>query len=549
MQSLTRRLVIRLLTFAGLILASIVGFYFAITQRFDEGELGVLAVLSGLITGVALAIGRNGVEVLLRRRMLGGAWGRIRPGGARVVALTGRLEARDTPLGLPFVDAPFLAAAYDVRETPPTKYDQRFENQSGPRRTLVHMGGMLSTDSVLKLEVGDVPLLGVLLAENFPLVKTPVTALAEPILAHSASPGVNERAFGSATDAAMLLDLLGEMRHGHFQHEWASRASLADVVERAQVDATHCDLEVRSISAGAEVSVIGLYDQAAGGLLANPDSGLIELFPGDAREARSDMLASAGRKLGMSLFLIIFALLVAFGTPILMQTSDEDRLARLHNIESITVTELSDALARGLVTNTDELDALYDRLLVGTVAAGAHERRALLIQYGADPDRMRPDGTLPFIRAAMRGGGDLFGYLLKDGADPNVRGGPGALTPLEWVADLGQFFAAKHLLQLAPQARGEIPDPSALSWLPDTHAEPVAALAAAYAADAVNPPWPDDTGAPLYFAGGVSDGRTASIRFTDGRETRVHTLRLGMDGWQILRVTRLEEPLRDFDLP
>ncbi|WP_151702406.1 ankyrin repeat domain-containing protein [Nitrincola alkalilacustris] len=548
MQTLTRRLAKRLLILAGAILVCILVLYLAMTQMFDEGELGVLAVLGGLILGVALALCRNGIEVLMRRHMLSGAWGRIRPGGARVVALTGQLAARDTPLTLPFVKGPQLSVAYEVRETPPTKHDQRFRNATGPARSYLHMGGMLAADTLLKLDSIDLPLLGPLMADNFPQTKTPAANLAEPILAHAASPGVAMQEHPSAIDALSLIDIIGTQGHGSFRFEWA-KASLADVLGAAISGTTPCDLEIRSIPAGAEVSVVGLYDPAAGGLLPNPNSGLIEVFPGDAREARSEMLQSAGRKFGMGLFLILFALSITLVLPHLLQTSDEERVVRLDKIESISLAELSDALARGLVPSSEQLDELYDRILFDYLRLETDDLLTLLVEQGADPNRMRPDGTLPLIRAAMAADGERVGYLIDAGANPNVRGGPGSLTALEWVADLGQFFVAASLLEREVGLSGEIPDPTRLEWLPDDGGAPLDALADAYAAGQVTPPWLDTNGEMIHFTGGVSDGSVASLRLSDGDETRVHTLRLETGGWRLIRVTVLEEPVWGFDLP
>jgi len=315
---LVRKMVTQLLTLAGLILACMVGFHLAMRFVFDRNDLGYLAMVSGLIMGVALALGRYGVRLLHRRHMLGGAWGRIQAGGAQLVALSGRLEARDEPLWLPFVESPLLGAAYEVRETPHTKYEHRFRNRSGPRTTHLYMGGMLSTDAVLKLDAGDVPLLGPVLAEQFPQIKVPVASAAETILAHARDPGVNPQERPDLTGASAMLNAIGQQRHGAFRHEWVS-PELADVIGMAKAGTTECDLELRHIPPGAQVSVVGLYDQAAGGLLPNPDSGLIEVFPGDAHEARSDMLKSAQRKLAMALFLLVFSLLVGLVVPGLVQ--------------------------------------------------------------------------------------------------------------------------------------------------------------------------------------------------------------------------------------
>jgi len=312
--TLIRRLVIRLLVMLGLIAACIFGYHAALKHRFGEGELLVPAILGGLVLGVALTLLRNGIEILARRRRLGGASTGLHPSAKGSVALSGTIHPRNHGLRLPFVDADLVAVAYDVTETIPTKYRHQTSNQTGPPKTCKHMGGLVATDALLRLESGEIPLFGVPVPEHFPQAKSPAAQHADAILAHAADPGVITLEEFNPSDALGLIDEIGRLFHGNIRHEW-QKPSLADVLPGA-----NCHLETKHILAGAAVSIIADYDPQAGGLVPGAQAGMIEVFPGDARQARRDMLASAARTLAMAVFLMGFSLFITFGVVTLMQS-------------------------------------------------------------------------------------------------------------------------------------------------------------------------------------------------------------------------------------
>lgn len=310
---LIRLLVIRLLVMLALIVACIVGLYFGIKHFIGGDEILVLAILGGMVMGVALTFLRNGLEILSRRRLLAAAHTSIPAGKPGVIALTGKLNPVGKTLQIPFLDGEFVAITYQVTETIITKYRNQTSQTSGPPKTIQHMGGLLSTPGVLQFESGSLPLCAVLIAENFPSRKTPSANFAATLRERAAAPEVILREKYRPSDGLDLIEQIGGLPGGDLVHEWYL-PSLTEVVESSQ-----CHLEVKSIPAGAEVSVVGHYDPHTDRIFPNPLIGMLEIYPGNAREACRQMLKSAGQTFLTSGLLIIFSLLISFGIATLLQ--------------------------------------------------------------------------------------------------------------------------------------------------------------------------------------------------------------------------------------
>jgi hypothetical protein len=534
---MTRMLLLRLAHMGLVAILGGLALYLLLSGRYPYGPAATLAVLGAPMLAVAFALIRNSIELLYRRRLLAGAWGKLRDGGTRKVALTGTLVPVGDPVSLPFVSGEHVSIAYSVTDSfrIRAKYAHSAHyGWTGSTITNTYIGGLIGTDCVLRLEVGDVPILGFADPAWFPQIRVSAVEVADAIREHLHSGKVVERPGFSVGEARTLFDTIGENYTGELRFEWC-RTDAAGILGGKETRVL-----INAIPVGAEVSVMGIYDPQAGGLRGDPAFGSLEVYPGNALEARRDMAARAARWLAMACFLIAFSTLGFLGIMALVQEDDDalrDQLTHALRVSNIDTTER--LMKRGVTLDPAELDAIVRE------AASPMSLRAL-VDAGADLERVDEDGLTP-LQAAVRGSRpEHVRTLLGAGANPSVRGGRYGLTAFEWATDRGDFSSAEFLRAAGGSGIG--PDPATLDALPPDGGAPLVALSALYAEGQIGAD--GFRGFPVDFLEGVSDGRLASLRLTDGERILVHLLELNAAGdWSVVRITELEEPIYPIMLP
>lgn len=521
-----RIVVVRLLIMALVGLLAALGLYFVFDLLFQDGPILPFALIGGGLIGVASGLLHTARDWLARRKLLTGAVGRADGQGVREVALRGRIVAREAPLHLPFWEVPLVAAQYSVTAKGQGHVVHRSKGSSANLKH-VHMAGLVATPTALRLDGGDITLFGFPSPTDFPEVTIPAAPLAKEILAHAARPGITRPQGFSPADALALLNSYAQDQGGNKAEEFAL-PSLPDAL--AQPDAL---LKMQAIPDRAEVCVIGTYDPAAGGLVANFAWGGIGIYPGDAAEARALLLR---RAVGTGLAAAAMAGIATIGLGILLalfQVDDATRLTELQNhIRFGRIEAARPLLEQGLAR-----DPALQQQMVADAPNGP--TLALLAQYGADLDSMDANGVPLLIAAAQRGDFERLHDLLEAGAAREIRGGPGYLTALEWAADRGDVFMA-DFLQTAG-VPGQVARQSAMTLIEDMDHPAFTTLRGLYDSPS---PFPHVNGFgledQLEFEGGMGDDDIVTLFVNNGVELRAHVMQRRGSDWEVLRITRID---------
>ena len=524
-----RLLVIRLLLMGVAALVATVGLLLAFDALFDDGPFFAFALTGGALIGVAAGLLRNSIDWLARRRLLSGASGRADGTGRREVALRGRIVAREAPLHLPFADGPLVAAQYAVTAK---GQDRLIHGSKGSSANSdhVHMAGLVAVPCALRIEGVDIALHGFPSPADFPEEKRPAAPLAASILSHAATPGIMRDQGFSPADALAVLDSYSH-NSGAGQIEEFAVPSLPDIVTRP--DAL---VKLQAIPEGAEVCVIATYDPAAGRLVANVAWGGIGLYPGDAAQARNDMGRRAIRSTLLAAALAGFATFGLGGIIALVQPDDATRMAELQsNIQYGRIDAARQLLERGLVIDPTEMEQMVAEAPNGPTLA-------LLAQFGADLDGRDAEGLPLLIAAAMRGDMERLRDLLEAGASPDMRGGPGYLSALEWAADRGDVFMASFLQEQG--VPGQVAVQSGLHLIEDAAHPAFVALRGLYEAPTPFPHadgfGPEDR---LKFEGGLGDADIVTLYINNTIEVRAHVMQRRGNDWALLRITPIDQGL------
>jgi ankyrin repeat protein len=164
---------------------------------------------------------------------------------------------------------------------------------------------------------------------------------------------------------------------------------------------------------------------------------------------------------------------------------------------------------------------------------------ALLAQFGADLDGVDAAGVPRLIAAAMRGDMERLRDLLDAGAAPDIRGGPGNLSALEWAADRGDAFTASFLQERG--VPGRVAVQTALNLIEDAAHPAIVALRGLYEGPT---PFPHTGGfGPedgLEFEGGLGDAEMVTIFVNNSRDLRAHVLERRGGDWALVRITPID---------
>lgn len=265
------------------------GTMFALHRAHDLrwSDVSGIGLAAGSLGWIALSCAWVAVRTMRERRALAAGARGDRPVDGRQAVLVGRLEAVGPRLVAPLHGTECVAYRYSiVRDT-----------GSGRRRQVLECyRGVGLTPAVLVTRTGSYRLLAVPEFEGeFPAVEraTAVVNAAAHIArtAFSLAPGGKEL-------EARWTDADGEYRS---DVKWATDAP---------VDLGQCALRESLVPAGAEVTLIGLYSQDRGGIVANPNWGKpTRLLLGDA--VRGD--ATLRSRIGI---MIVVALLCAAGAGV-----------------------------------------------------------------------------------------------------------------------------------------------------------------------------------------------------------------------------------------
>lgn len=224
------------------------------------------ALGAGLMAGTAAWMAANcwlsAGQALLRRMRLAAASAGARPTDGRQALLVGRLRPLGEPLRAPFDGEPCVCYGYEI-------FELRGSGKRAHRAR--YYEGLALAPSVLETRTGTYKLLAVPELDG-----EPGTLSGESTVRRAAS-------YLAATRFAPRGASLRELEARWNDADGAFRSDVA-YVENEAVDLARCTLSQWRVAPGAEVCLSGLYSEARGGLVANPDWGQpTQLLQGDPR--------------------------------------------------------------------------------------------------------------------------------------------------------------------------------------------------------------------------------------------------------------------------
>lgn len=279
--------------------ATVGGTMFAVQRAYvvrPSDAFGV-GLLAGSLAWVALSCAWVAVRTAIERsRLAAGAKGE-RPTDGRQAVLVGRLEAVGPRLVAPLHGAECVAYQYRILR----------ETRVRHRQSIIDCyRGVGLSPAVLVTGTGSYRLLAV------PEFEGEYTPLDRPTAVANARAYIARTAFGPARGAKEL-----EARWTDADGEY--RSDVTWVTGQA-VDIDECILEEAVVPAGAEVTLIGLYSQDRGGIVAHPNWGKpTRLLMGDAALARAALRSRITLMIAIALLCAgaaaIFVALFVAGRP------------------------------------------------------------------------------------------------------------------------------------------------------------------------------------------------------------------------------------------
>lgn len=259
------------------------------TQDLRWSDLTGIGLIAGSLVWIALACAWVAVRTMRERARLSAAARGERPRDGRQAVLVGRLEAVGSRLTSPLHGTPCVAYRYQVL----------IDSGTGRRRSVAECyRGVGLTPAVLVTRTGNYRLLAVPEFEGEFTTVDRATALA------NATAHIGRTTFSAAAGAREL-----EARWSDADGEYRSDVTW---VTGPPVDLGQCQFREAHVPPGAEVTLVGLYSQDRGGIVANPNWGKpTRLLLGDATRADATLRSRVR-------IMVVVALLCAAGAGTLV---------------------------------------------------------------------------------------------------------------------------------------------------------------------------------------------------------------------------------------
>jgi hypothetical protein len=259
------------------------------TQGLRWSELTGIGVIAGSLLWIALACAWVAVRTMRERARLAAASRGERPRDGKQAVLVGRLEAVGPRLTSPFHGTPCVAYRYQVL----------LDTGAGRRRRVAECyRGVGLTPAVLVTRTGNYRLLAV------PEFEGEFTTAARDTALANATAYIGRTTFSPAAGGREL-----EARWSDADGEYRSDVTW---VSGPPIDLGQCQFQEAHVPPVAEVTLIGLYSQDRGGIVANPNWGTpTRLLLGDATHADATLRSRVR-------IMMVVALLCAAGAGVLM---------------------------------------------------------------------------------------------------------------------------------------------------------------------------------------------------------------------------------------